>query len=68
MRTEILLTSGLTAIFYIVMLIFVVFSVSLAYHWFTFGSSKKISMLSLCVYLVGSAPLFLLMSLSLTLL
>lgn len=57
---------GLQGIFFLTALVFVIFSIVLSYHWFTYGSSKHLSMLSLAVYLAGSAPFFLIMSLALT--
>lgn len=68
MPFESLFSSGLQALFYIVTLVFVVFSVTVAYHWFVYGSSKAISMLSLSVYLIVSAPLFITMAILLTIL
>lgn len=68
MPFESLFSSGLQALFYIVTLVFVIFSVTVAYHWFAYGSSKAISMLSLSVYLIVSAPLFITMAILLTIL
>lgn len=65
MALDSLLSSGLQVLFYIAMLSFVVYSIILAYHWFTYGSSKALSMLSLAVYLIGSAVFFMMMSTSL---
>ncbi len=56
-------SSGLLALFYIITLVFVVYTVSVAYHWFTYGGSKSISTLFLAVYLLVSAPLFIIMAL-----
>ena len=61
-----LLSSGLLALFYLITLVFVVFSVSVAYHWFAYGEKKSLSMIALSIYLIGSVPLFLIMALSLT--
>lgn len=63
-----LLPTALLALFYIITLVFVVYSVSVAYHWFVYGESKKVSTTALAIYLIGSTPLFLIMSLSLSLL
>lgn len=54
--------NGFIALFYVVMLCFVIFSIATIYHWFTFGSSRSISLLSMAVYLIVAAPLFLLMT------
>ncbi len=55
----------LQVIFYLITLIFVIYSLCVAYHWFTYGESRSISTLSLAVYLCGSAPLFFIMALAL---
>lgn len=60
-----LLSEGMHVIFYALMLVFVVFTVCIGYHWFTYGSDKNLSMLALAVFLIVSAPLFLTMSISL---
>lgn len=52
-------------IFYALMLVFVFFTTFIGYHWFTYGSSKNLSMLALAVFLIVSAPLFLTMSICL---
>ncbi|MFT5849423.1 MAG: hypothetical protein ACI9H6_000231 [Patiriisocius sp.] len=52
--------------FFILMLIYVGFSLSIAYHWFSYGSSKTKTMLALCVYLAVSAILFIIMAITLT--
>jgi hypothetical protein len=62
-----LLSSSFYALFYVITLVFVVYSVSVAYHWITYGDRHSLSMLSVAVYLLGSAPLFIIMALSLTL-
>lgn len=51
--------------FYVVVLIFLFYSVILAYHWFSYGTKHATSMLSLAIYLIVSAPLLLIMSLTL---
>ena len=60
-----LIGSGMHLIFYVTMLVFVIFTVFLGYHWFTYGSDKKISSLALAVFLIISAPLFLTMAVAL---
>jgi hypothetical protein len=62
----IFLSQGFTLLFYILMLCFSLFSIATFYHWFTFGNSKSISMISLVTYLVVSAPLFAVMLVSLS--
>ncbi len=51
--------------FFVVMLVFVGFSLSIAYHWFSYSSSKSTTMIALCVYLAVSAVLFLTMAITL---
>lgn len=51
--------------FYILLLIFTIQTVFLAYHWFTFGSSKQMSLLALAIYLGGGAILFITLSIAL---
>lgn len=51
--------------FYIVTLIFVGFSLSIAYHWFAYGTNKAQSTAMLLVYLGVSAFFFLSMFLAL---
>lgn len=63
---DILFSTGLHALFYMVTLIFTLFTAFSAYHWFTYGSSKATSTLSLAIYLLVSAPLFMGMALALT--
>lgn len=57
--------SLVTFLFFLVTLIFLVFTIVVAYHWFTYGNSKKLNMLALAIYLLSSAPLFLIMAVSL---
>ncbi len=50
---------ALEILFFVLLLIFTIQSVILAYHWFTFGDSRKMSLTALAVYLTGGAVLFL---------
>lgn len=68
MPYELLFSTGLQALFYFVTLLFVFYSVCLGYHWFSYGSSYATSMLALAVYLIVSAPFFIVMALALALL
>jgi hypothetical protein len=61
-----ILQNGFIVVFYVLMLCFVLFSIATIYHWFSFGSSRSISLISMAVYLIVAAPLFLLMSLFLS--
>ena len=57
-----LIMTGFEGLFYLITLIFVIYSLSLAYHWFSYGIHKTTAMIALVVYLVGSAPLFIILS------
>lgn len=62
-----LVTTGLRILFFILLLMFALHAFFLAYHWFHFGTSKRISTIALCVYLCGGAILLLIYATSLTL-
>ena len=62
-----LFSTGLQALFYLATLFFVLYTIAVAYHWFSYGSERSTSMITLCVYLIVSAPLFLTMAVVLTL-
>jgi len=47
--------------FFILLAIFTVYTLFLAYHWFTYGSNPAVSMTALTTYLAGSAFAFLVM-------
>lgn len=59
------LANGAQMLFYILLLVFVVQSIVLGYHWFTYGSSRRISLVALAVYLLGGAVLFVTLSIAL---
>lgn len=46
---------GVEGIFYVLVLIFVIHAVVLGYHWFSYGSSRSMSLAALAVYLAGGA-------------
>ena len=52
-------------VFYLLALVFAIFTAFLVYHWYAYGTDRKISNLSLIIYLLGSLPFFLIMMLSL---
>lgn len=56
---------GFGGLFYITMLVFVFFSLSIIYHWFAYGINKAKILIMLAVYLGVSAVLFIAMSLAL---
>ena len=55
---------GLEIIFFLTLLVFAVYTLFLAYHWFAYGINKATAMLILAIYLLGSAPFILIMSIS----
>lgn len=48
--------------FYILLAIFTIYSLFLAYHWFAYGTNARVSTIALSIYLMGSAVAFLTMS------
>lgn len=46
-------------LFYLITLIFTLYSLAIAYHWFSYGTEKKTASTALSVYLMVSASLFL---------
>ncbi len=47
--------------FFVLLFIFVIYSVFLAYHWFTYGNSERFTRIALGCYLAGSTFCFLIM-------
>jgi hypothetical protein len=45
-------------VFYVLLGFFSIYGIFLAYHWYTFGTSKNTSTVALAVYLLGGAVLF----------
>lgn len=58
-----ILSLGATVIFYVLVLAFTFQAIFLAYHWFTYGTSRSISLTALAVYLTGAAVCLLSLSL-----
>lgn len=56
---------GMSFLYYALLLIFVIYGAFLAYHWYSFGTSKRVSTIALVTYLLGGAFLFIILSLSL---
>lgn len=52
-----LVSLGLRILFFVLLLIFALHAFFLAYHWFHYGTSKRISTIALGVYLSGGAIL-----------
>ncbi len=46
------------SIFFVLLGLFSIYGIFLAYHWFAFGTSKNTSTIALAVYLLGGAVLF----------
>jgi hypothetical protein len=59
---------GFELVFFILIIVFVVHACFLAYHWFTYGDSRKLSMTALAIYLIGGAVLFMTLSITLSIL
>jgi hypothetical protein len=66
-QVYIVLQNSLILVFYVTTLVFIIFTLATTYHWFRFGSSRSINVLSLAIFLVGSTPLFITMTLFLSL-
>jgi hypothetical protein len=60
-----LLSTFMEGGFYVLLFIFTLHAVFLGYHWFTFGASKRTSMIALSIYLSGGAVLLITLALSL---
>lgn len=59
-----LLQMASTGLFYILLLAFVLHAVFVGYHWFTYGSSRSISLLAFAIYLSGGAIFLLILSIA----
>ncbi|MCA9363944.1 hypothetical protein KC727_01885 [Candidatus Kaiserbacteria bacterium] len=57
-----LLSLGAGGIYYVLLLVFVIHVLILAYHWFSYGTSKTTSLTALATYLLGGAVLFLMIA------
>lgn len=55
-------------LYFVLLFIFSLYGIFLAYHWFTFGTSRHTSTIALAVYLLGGAILFILLGGSIQLL
>jgi len=56
---------GLTGLFYVTTLIFIIFSLSIVYHWMAYGIHKVRITIMMVTYLSISALLFIAMAFSL---
>lgn len=52
--------------FYVLMIIFVIHTIFLSYHWFNYGTDKSTGTTALATYLLGGAALFLTLSILLS--
>ena len=60
-----MLSLGLALVFYITLLVLLFYSLFLAYHWFSYGTSKKTSLISLVIFLAGTIPFVIIMAITL---
>lgn len=56
---------GAGILFYSLLLIFLIHTIFVAYHWFTYGTRRVSSLIAFAVYLSGGALCFLTMAISL---
>ncbi len=61
-----LISTGLRILFFVLLLFFALHALFLAYHWYHYGTSKRISTIALCTYLCGGAILLLIYASALT--
>ncbi len=61
MTPDIALNLMLRGSFFILLMIFTVHGLILAYHWFTYGTTYKTAMTGVFLYLIGGTFCFLLM-------
>lgn len=54
-----LIPLGAEITFYILLLIFTLHALFLGYHWFNYGTKRRIGLTALATYLLGGAALFL---------
>ncbi len=52
-----LVSMGLRILFFVLLLAFALHAFFLAYHWFHYGTSKRLSTIALSIYLCGGAIL-----------
>ncbi len=55
-------------LFWVLLLVFTLHILFLGYHWFAYGTSKRISLIALASYLSGGAVLFMTIATTLTML
>lgn len=58
-------TSMLWWVFFAITIAFLIHAVVVAYHWYTFGSERSVSILSTIIYIGVGAGLLLLMAITL---
>jgi hypothetical protein len=52
-----LVSMGLRILFFVLLFAFALQAFFLAYHWFHYGTSKRLSTIALCIYLCGGSIL-----------
>jgi hypothetical protein len=57
---------GAEGMFYLLLLFFTFHVFFLGFHWFSYGTSKSISLIALATYLCGAAVFFIILSILLT--
>lgn len=57
-----LINVGMELFFYVLFLIFVIYSTILAYHWLAYGTERSTGIIALAIYLIGGAPFLIVMS------
>lgn len=53
---------GAQGLFFLLLFIFTLQALFLGYHWFSYGSSRSVSLIALAAYLTGGAVLFITMA------
>lgn len=61
-----MLDFGAEGLFYLITLVFLFFSLSIAYHWLTYSTNHSQSVMFLVVYVMGGMLFFIGMTASLT--
>lgn len=56
---------GIEGLFYVLLFVFTIHAIFLTFHWFSYGSDKRTSLIALAIYLIGGAILFLTLSIAL---
>ncbi len=57
LNQELLMTTGLQLFFYVFLIIFTIYSSFLIYHWLSYGTNTRHSLIATALYLLCAAPL-----------